>query len=230
MNVDVIWCMIILLVLCVIGAVGSRLWLSTYILGTMEYIPFLDTLNGSVYEGTLVFWTFVVILQVMIPLSLYVTIEVAKIGQVYHMGHDPALRDPDTGRTVECRALNITEELGQVIQTQLCKIIAFDVIDNFFQVQYIFSDKTGTLTENKMQFRRCVVRDQDYHHLGEGENISPCPRLKEDLLISSYRHRLQEFLISLAICNTVVVNDSPHRDAMNTSGIVESPSRERRNE
>lgn len=85
----------------------------------------------------------------------------------------------------------------------------------------MFSDKTGTLTENKMLFRKCVVGDQDYEHLGEGEKLLPCSRLKEDLLISCNRHRLQEFLISLAICNTVVVNTHPHRDIMSANGVVE---------
>lgn len=41
----------------------------------------------------------------------------AKVGQVYHIGHDPALDDTETGRKAECRALNITEELGQVSTT-----------------------------------------------------------------------------------------------------------------
>ena len=31
-------------------------------------------------------------------------------------------------------------------------------------MQYIFSDKTGTLTENKMVFRRCSIAGVDYNH------------------------------------------------------------------
>lgn len=90
-------------------------------------------------------------------------------------------------------------------------------------MQYVFSDKTGTLTENKMLFRRCAVGGQDYAHTGDGENIIACTRLKEDLLIGTYRHRLQEFLILLAVCNTVVVNTHPHHDNMNDSGDIEEP-------
>lgn len=80
----------------------------------------------------------------MIPLSLYVTVEMTKLLQVYHIHHDPALYDSDLKKGVECRALNTTEELGQV--------------------QYLFSDKTGTLTENKMAFRRCSIGGIDYNH------------------------------------------------------------------
>ncbi|XP_033210725.1 probable phospholipid-transporting ATPase VD isoform X2 [Belonocnema kinseyi] len=203
MNLDIIWCVVILVVLCIVGAAGCRLWLSAYT--NVGPVPFLPIIQDPTYEGMLTFWTFVIILQVMIPLSLYVTLEMAKVGQVYHIGHDPLLYDPESGRRAECRALNITEELGQI--------------------QYIFSDKTGTLTENKMIFRRCAVGGQDYAHTGDGENLMPSTRLKEDLLIGNCRHRLQEFLVLLAVCNTVVVNTHPHRDIMNSSGVIEEPQK-----
>ncbi|XP_044597784.1 phospholipid-transporting ATPase VA [Cotesia glomerata] len=204
MNTDIIWCVVILLLLCVIGAVGCRIWLSIIssdVASTMS-IPFLSISRSSIFEGIISFGTFIIILQVMIPLSLYVTMEMAKVGQVYHIGHDVGLFDEETQQKTECRALNITEELGQI--------------------QYVFSDKTGTLTENKMIFRRCTIGDgYDYHHDGEDENILVCTRLKEDLLIGNTRHRLQEFLILLAICNTVVVNTIPHHDSMNSNGTVD---------
>ena len=74
-----------------------------------------------------------------------------------------------------------------------------------------------------MLFRRCAVGGQDYAHTGDGENLIACTRLKEDLLIGNCRHRLQEFLVLLAICNTVVVNTHPHHDNMNSSGVIEEP-------
>jgi phospholipid-translocating ATPase len=50
----------------------------------------------------------------MIPLSLYVTLEMAKLMQVYHIHNDVDMYDPETNKKIECRALNISEEVGQV--------------------------------------------------------------------------------------------------------------------
>lgn len=76
-----------------------------------------------------------------------------------------------------------------------------------------------------MLFRRCAVGGQDYSHSGDGENLMCSLRLKEDLLIGTFRQHLQEFLIVLAICNTVVTNSHPHHDAMNSSGVIEEPEK-----
>ena len=83
MNRDVIWCVLILIMLCLIGAIGNTTWLASY----DEYIPFLNTKTFEetkpFYDGFLVFWTFVITMQVIIPLSLYVTLEMTKLFQIY---------------------------------------------------------------------------------------------------------------------------------------------------
>lgn len=237
----------ILIVLCLAGACGCGLWLNFYM--DKLPVPFLplgqfmvgDELGTAgaepdpFYQAFLAFWTYVIILQVMIPLSLYVTIELAKLVQIFHIHSDPQLKDPLTGKKIECRALNITEELGQI--------------------QYIFSDKTGTLTENNMIFRRCSVGGIDYNHPpvankdalplkpGERQKIYPNLRLQEELRqfelqrraalettdfedrpvhINVQARRLEEFFLLMAVCNTVVVAKKPHRDRMNEVGQIES--------
>ena len=87
--------------------------------------------------------------QVLIPISLYVSIELVKLGQVFLIHSDIDLYDEEADLPIQCRALNITEDLGQI--------------------QYIFSDKTGTLTENKMVFRRCTVDGIEFSHQENGE-------------------------------------------------------------
>ncbi|XP_010857176.1 PREDICTED: probable phospholipid-transporting ATPase VD isoform X6 [Bison bison bison] len=144
-NTDVLWCVLLLVVMCLTGALGHGIWLSRY--GNIPFfnIPEPDGHSLSpVLAGFYMFWTMIILLQVLIPISLYVSIEIVKLGQIYFIQSDVDFYNEKMGSTVQCRALNITEDLGQI--------------------QYLFSDKTGTLTENKMVFRRCSVAGFDYCH------------------------------------------------------------------
>ena len=53
-------------------------------------------------------------LQIIIPMSLYVTIECTKLIHIYLIHQDIEMFDTTCQKSVECRALNIPEELGQV--------------------------------------------------------------------------------------------------------------------
>lgn len=206
--------------MCVIGAIGCRIWLTQYVGKSVYFLPMIN-IDPNV-ESFTTFWTFVIIFQIMIPLSMYVTIELCKILQVYHIHNNTDLFDDQTNKRVECRAMNITEELGQV--------------------QHIFSDKTGTLTENKMLFRKCTINGNDYNHtpseLEEGylKPGAPAPpiminaKLVDDMTETYFddaytkaAQRIQEFFLVLSICNTVIVSAVPHHDMMNASGIIEMP-------
>uniref|UniRef100_A0A1I8JRL9 PhoLip_ATPase_C domain-containing protein n=1 Tax=Macrostomum lignano TaxID=282301 RepID=A0A1I8JRL9_9PLAT len=145
-NKDVIWCVIILFVLCLFGAIGSGIWLHGFV--KPESVIFLslgnDTRSTPVVQAFINFWTYIIILQAMIPLALYVTVEFVKLGQTVYINSDLDMYDPERDMPAECRALNITEDLGQI--------------------EYVFTDKTGTLTENKMEFKRCSVLGHDYEY------------------------------------------------------------------
>ncbi|XP_078669323.1 phospholipid-transporting ATPase VA-like isoform X2 [Branchiostoma floridae x Branchiostoma belcheri] len=148
MNIDVAFCAVILVIMCAAGGIGNGLWINWYPQDSAQiFIPPIEGqqegLNPAL-DGFIRFWMYIIIFQVIIPLSLYVSIEVIKMGQVWFIHQDIHLYDYSSGTSLQCRALNITEDLGQI--------------------QYVFSDKTGTLTENMMVFRRCTVGGKDYAH------------------------------------------------------------------
>ncbi|KAF7668688.1 hypothetical protein LDENG_00294640 [Lucifuga dentata] len=145
LNRDVIFCMILLSVMCLIGALG-HFYLLQAVPGEPPYL--VPNSQGHLTSPALtafyMFFTMVILLQVLIPISLYVSIELVKVGQIFFITNDIDLYDEESDSRIQCKALNITEDLGQI--------------------DYIFSDKTGTLTENKMVFRRCTIMGTEYSH------------------------------------------------------------------
>ncbi|KAL3840799.1 hypothetical protein ACJIZ3_025390 [Penstemon smallii] len=78
----------------------------------------------------------------LIPISLYVSIEVVKVLQALFINKDIHMYDEETGTPADARTSNLNEELGQV--------------------DTILSDKTGTLTCNQMDFLKCSIAGTAY--------------------------------------------------------------------
>ncbi|KAG9490837.1 hypothetical protein GDO78_006263 [Eleutherodactylus coqui] len=158
MNINVFCCVGLLIVMCLIGAIGHGLWYRKFIVHPLFDAPNPDgSYTTPALAGFYMFLTMIILLQVLIPISLYVSIELVKLGQIYFIHNDLDLYDEEIDASVQCRALNITEDLGQI--------------------QYIFSDKTGTLTENKMVFRRCTIVGNEFSHQ---ENAKRLETYKEE--------------------------------------------------
>ncbi|KYQ89727.1 P-type ATPase [Tieghemostelium lacteum] len=148
------------------------------------------------------FFTFVVLYSTMVPISLYVTMEVVRVFQVMLINRDKKMYHQETNTFATARTSNLNEELGQV--------------------EYIFSDKTGTLTRNEMEFRMCCINGQVFGTMptsGEKSQFSSLDNLK--LALDQSQQKLTdsiekpfhidfsvpenfEFFLVMAICNTVI--------------------------
>ncbi|GLJ17222.1 hypothetical protein SUGI_0298350 [Cryptomeria japonica] len=88
------------------------------------------------------FITALILYGYLIPISLYVSIEIVKVLQSRFINEDQNMYDEETDKPARARTSNLNEELGQV--------------------DTILSDKTGTLTCNSMEFLKCSIAGTAY--------------------------------------------------------------------
>ncbi|KAG4124782.1 hypothetical protein ERO13_D10G059600v2 [Gossypium hirsutum] len=97
----------------------------------------------------------------LIPISLYVSIEVVKVLQATFINQDIQMYDEETGNPAQARTSNLNEELGQV--------------------DTILSDKTGTLTCNQMDFLKCSIAGTAYGMSSSEVELAAAQQMASDL-------------------------------------------------
>ena len=149
MNKSLIFILILQSILCIICAILRGIYWTNHI----KKNPFLNYTEYSYgLEGFLSYFTYLLLLNTMIPISLIITLEIVKLIQGWLMSIDAEGYSKIRKRFIKPNSVSLNEELGLV--------------------NYIFSDKTGTLTCNKMMFKYCVIGDVCYQFLrgNEGED------------------------------------------------------------
>ncbi|KAF9587229.1 hypothetical protein IFM89_039559 [Coptis chinensis] len=218
MNREIILLSLFLIALCTVVSTCAGVWLVRH-QDELDYLPYYRksdfsnaaeenyNYNGLGLEIVFTFLMSVIVFQILIPISLYISMELVRLGQAYFMIRDRDLYDEASNSRFQCRALNINEDLGQI--------------------KYIFSDKTGTLTENKMEFQCASIHGVDFSGAKahsdteqkgyctrvDGCVLRPKMQVKADpelqRLLRTGREteegkHAHNFFLALATCNTVV--------------------------
>ncbi|ODQ63622.1 aminophospholipid translocase that maintains membrane lipid asymmetry in post-golgi secre [Nadsonia fulvescens var. elongata DSM 6958] len=139
LNLQIIFLFAILIILAVVASLGNVIKIK--VAGDQLLYLHLEGTNlvSLFFSDILTYW---VLFSNLVPISLFVTVEVIKFYQAYLISSDLDMYYAASDTPTVCRTSSLVEELGQI--------------------EYIFSDKTGTLTCNVMEFRSCTIAGRQY--------------------------------------------------------------------
>ena len=189
-NIQILTLVSILIALSIISSVGDLIVRATA-QSKLTYLYYVDS-NGpkQFFSDIFTYW---VLYSNLVPISLFVTIEVVKYYQAFLINSDLDIYYDKTDTPAICRTSSLVEELGQI--------------------EYIFSDKTGTLTCNMMEFRQCSIGGIQYaDEVPEDRRatesnpfgIYDFNKLRKNLHEHQSRIAIHHFLALLATCHTVI--------------------------
>uniref|UniRef100_A0A034V3Z4 Phospholipid-transporting ATPase n=1 Tax=Bactrocera dorsalis TaxID=27457 RepID=A0A034V3Z4_BACDO len=212
LNFIIIGIVLFLLSICAFFTLACAIWESFIGQHFQVYLPWENIIpknvaQGSTVIGLLVFFSYAIVLNTVVPISLYVSVEVIRFAQSFLINWDEEMYYERSKTHAKARTTTLNEELGQI--------------------QYIFSDKTGTLTQNIMTFNKCSINGRTYgdvFDLRTGEVIevtdalepvdfSANPEFEPDFrwydrtlldAVRSDEEHSQNFFRLLALCHTVM--------------------------
>ncbi|KAI8819345.1 uncharacterized protein EV422DRAFT_108803 [Fimicolochytrium jonesii] len=192
-NTEITFLFVILVSLAVISAMGA---LHRQLNNPFEehIVRFDSSTAFARFPGNIL--TYIILFNNLIPLSLIVTMELAKYFLCALINQDLDLYHEESDTPAMARTSSLIEELGQV--------------------DYIFSDKTGTLTCNVMEFRMCTIAGIGYAEVvpddkkvrvdetGKEVGFHDFVKLKRNEQSHQSAQVIQEFCRLLAVCHTVI--------------------------
>uniref|UniRef100_A0AAZ3NPM3 Phospholipid-transporting ATPase n=1 Tax=Oncorhynchus tshawytscha TaxID=74940 RepID=A0AAZ3NPM3_ONCTS len=135
------------------------------------------------------FLSFMVLFNFIIPVSMYVTVEMQKFLGSFFISWDKDFFDPEIQEGALVNTSDLNEELGQV--------------------EYVFTDKTGTLTQNNMEFIECCIDGFQYKYADSGTELDGfCVTDGPVNILQQKAGREELFLRALCLCHTVQVKET----------------------
>lgn len=200
LNILVLVLILVLLILSIICSVGDLI-MRKVDKDELSYLDLTATDTASAvvsnfFKDMVTYW---VLFSALVPISLFVTIEMIKYWHGILINDDLDMYYDKTNTPANCRTSSLVEELGMV--------------------EYVFSDKTGTLTCNMMEFQQCSIAGIMYAQTvpedrrgnvqeGFGSGVFDFKQLQRNLETHESAQAIDQFLSLLATCHTVI----PERD------------------
>ncbi|KAK5662899.1 hypothetical protein OQA88_6310 [Cercophora sp. LCS_1] len=141
LNFNVICNFGVLLVMCLISAIANGIaWGQTD--SSLYWFEYGSIGGTPGLTGFITFWAAVIQFQNLVPISLYISLEIVRTLQAYFIYSDLGMYYEKLDQPCIPKSWNISDDVGQI--------------------EYIFSDKTGTLTQNVMEFKKATINGQPY--------------------------------------------------------------------
>ncbi|KAJ8100442.1 hypothetical protein POJ06DRAFT_196550 [Lipomyces tetrasporus] len=140
-NINVLYNFVLLFSLCFVsGIIEGVSWSKTD--NSIQWFEFGSIGGRPSVDGLVTFWTGVILFQSLVPIALYISIEIIKTIQAFFIWSDTYMYYEPIDYPCTPKSWNISDDLGQI--------------------EYVFSDKTGTLTQNVMELKKVTVNGVSY--------------------------------------------------------------------
>ncbi|KAA1103653.1 hypothetical protein PGTUg99_004464 [Puccinia graminis f. sp. tritici] len=179
-NYAVIVNFIVLIVLCTINAIGDGILQGTVKTSATFFEVGASVSSNAILDALVTFGAALILFQSIVPISLVITLEFVRSIQALTIFRDIEMYYEPLNCPAEPKSWNLSDDLGQI--------------------EYIFSDKTGTLTQNVMEFQRCSISGISY---GEG--------VTEAMVGAAKRRQADSSAIDDPVTNSAALLDSKHR-------------------
>lgn len=238
LNWNVVYNFVILFFMCLVsGIIQGVTW--SRIDNSLNFFEFGGIASSPPLDGFITFWSCVILFQNLVPISLYISIEIIRTLQAFFIYSDTSMYYERIDYPCTPKSWNISDDVGQI--------------------EYIFSDKTGTLTQNVMEFKKCSINGVPYGEayteaqagmqrrqgvdveeesakaqkqiaedrvtmLADLRKMHPNPYLHDDELTfvapdyvndltghsgREQRQANEQFMLALALCHTVITERTP---------------------